>query len=256
MIRSLVYDDRRLRNIEGDPLISTIIESAAAQCGMGLTYDFWGVFPSRLSQKPQGFLLRKGYAMWATALEPQVAAEMVDFLLFHQSGWVELDPLLAPLWGSVGEALYVMQYPPESLLPPFLFTVREDTPTAVADCNLGAGGILPKQYEASVVSLHLAHRRHVGCSVTLWEEERAVSAAAVSDIGSLFGEISYVATLPEFEGRGFGREMVYRCISALRRRGRTPLIACEESRRSFYEELGFISLGKTYLMTDDTLPAD
>lgn len=256
MIRTLAYDDRRLRDIHGDPLISTIIESAAAQCGMGLQYDFWGVFPSRYTHKAQGYILRKGYAMWATVLEPEVAAEMIDFLLFHQSGWVELDPILVPLWGSLGEALFVMQYPPETALPALTPDFREECPTAVCDCNLAAGGILPKQYEASVVNLHLAQRRHVGYTVSLWREDKVAAAAAITDMGSRYGEISYVATLPEYEGQGFGRAMVYRCVAALRERSRIPLIACEEHRRSFYEELGFLPLGKTYLMTDETFAAE
>lgn len=256
MIRSLSYDDRRLADIPGDPLISTIIESAAAQCGMGLQYDFWGVFPARFGKKPLGYILRKGYSMWATALVPEAAAEMVDFLLFHQCGWVELDPVLAPLWGSTGEALYVMQYPGDAPLALPSLSYREDTPTAVCDCNLGAAGILPAQYEPSVVNLHLARRRHVGYSVTHWEGEAAVSAAAVTDTGSRYGEISYVATLPGWEGRGFGRAMVALCIANLRGRGRIPLIACEEKRCSFYEELGFLPMGKTYIMTEDVSAAD
>lgn len=256
MIRTISYDDRRLLNIAGDPLISTIIESAAAQCGMGLQYDFWGVFPTRFAKKPLGYILRKGYSMWATVLVPEAAAEMIDFLLFHQSGWVELDPILAQLWGSMGEALYVMQYPEDAMLDFPIIDYREDTPTAVCDCNLGASGILPAQYEPSVVNLHLARRRHVGYSVTHWEDGAVVSAAAVTDTGSRYGEISYVATLPEWEGRGFGRAMVGLCIANLRERGRIPLIACEEKRQSFYEELGFTPLGKTYIMTEDALYPD
>ncbi len=251
MIRTLSYDDRRLRNISGDPLISTIIESAARLCGFGLIYDFWGVFPGRFSRHPQGFILRKGSAMWATAIDPEAAPEMVNFIRFHQSGWVELDPLLASFWGTPGEELFVMQYPPERDIPLLPVTVREGTPTAVADCNLGAGGILPRQYEVSVVNLHLAERRRVGCSVTHWEEETAVSAAAVCDSGSRYGEISYVATLPDYEGRGFGRAMVYRAAEALREREKIPLIACEPHRLSFYEELGFETIGKSYLMVEE-----
>ena len=36
MIRRLAYDDRRLRDLPGEPLLATMIESAARCCGMGL----------------------------------------------------------------------------------------------------------------------------------------------------------------------------------------------------------------------------
>lgn len=254
MIHSLAYDDRRLRDIPGDPLISTIIESAARQCGMGLQYDFWGVFPRRFHHEPQGFLLRKGYAMWATVLEPEAAPEMIDFLRFNQSGWVELDPILAPLWGSEGEMLHVMSYPPEQPLTVPDLPYEEFCATAVADCNLAAEGIQPRQHEASIANLHLAQRRRVGYTVCLREGKTAISSAAVSDSGSRYGEISYVATLPAYEGKGLGRAVVRRCIAELRAHGRIPLVACEEKRRTFYEELGFSPLGATYLMVEP--PAD
>lgn len=254
MIRVLAYDDPRLREIDGDPMISTVIESAARQCGMGLQYDFWIAVPSRFAKKPQGFLLRKGFAMWATALDPEAVPEMVDFIRFNWSGWVELDPLLAAKWGKEGELLHIMQYPPESQLSVPELEYHEFCAAEVARCNLAADGIEPRQYEASVANLHLAQRRRVGYTVSLREGDTTVSAAAVTDMGSRYGEISYVATLPDHEGRGLGRAVVRRCIAELRTHERIPLIACEEKRRTFYEELGFIRLGPTYLMTDDDVP--
>ena len=249
MIKSLSYDDVRLRDIPGDPLISTIIESAARQCGFGLRYDFWGVFPRRFARKSLGYILRKGESIWATVLDPAAAPELIEFLRFHESGWVELDPILAALWEGQGDILTVMEYPENISCPAPLISFREGTPTAVADCNLGAGGIEQKQYEASVVNLHLAERRRVGYSVTHWEEESPVSAAAVCDLGSRYGEISYVATLPRWEGHGFGRQMVYRCAEVLREKGRIPVIACEDHRISFYRELGFIETGTSTIFT-------
>lgn len=250
MIRYLSYEDIRLRHIEGDPLISTMIEAAARQCGMGLLYDFWAVFPNRRSRTAQGFILRKGHAIWATVCAPEAAPEMIDFLRFHQTGWMELDPTLAALWGDEGETLCVLRLPEEAPLPPCSLPLRENCATAVADCNLAAGALRPEQYEAAVVALHLAQRRRVGYTVSLWEEGRAVSAAAVTDRGHRAGQISYVATLPSHEGKGYGRAMVFRCAAELRAAGLLPLVACEADRRSFYEELGFLFLDTTHLFAE------
>lgn len=244
MIRGIAYDDRRLRDIRGDPLVSTIIESAAAQCGFGLIYEFWGVFPERFSRNPEGFMLRKGNgAVWATAATGRAARECAEFLHFHEEGWVETDERIARLTARPREELLVMGYPEDRPVPAVGLPVREGTPTEVADCNLAAGAITPDQHEASTVNLHLAQRRRVGCSVTYWEDGRPVAAAAVTDIGSRYGQISYVATLPSREGNGFGRAMVWKCAGILRERGKIPLLACETRRKTFYEEAGFRPVG-------------
>ena len=36
MIRRLAYDDRRLRDLPGEPLLAPMIESAARCCGVGV----------------------------------------------------------------------------------------------------------------------------------------------------------------------------------------------------------------------------
>lgn len=246
MIRSLAYDDRRLRDIGGEPLLATMVESAARCCGMGLVYEFWGVYEGRRDRVPKGFILQKGHALWATALCPEAVPEIMDFLRWRQEGWVMLCPTLSAAWrqetGETGLSLAVMALPdtvslPESHLPEAAYC--PDTATAVADCNLAVVELTPAQYETAVVNLHLAERRHVGYTVTLRQDGRAVSAAAVTDCGTRYGQISYVATLPEYEGQGLGRAVVYRCAEWLRERGRTPLIACEAHRESFYAGLGF-----------------
>ena len=84
MIRSLAYDDRRLRDIGGEPLLATMVESAARCCGMGLVYEFWGVYEGRRDRVPKGFILQKGHALWATALCPEAVPEIVDFLRWRQ----------------------------------------------------------------------------------------------------------------------------------------------------------------------------
>ena len=68
------------------------------------------------------------------------------------------------------------------------------------------------------MNLHLAERRRVGHTVTLERDGKAVSAAAVTDCGTRYGQISYVATLPEYEGQGYGRAVVYHCAGWLRKR--------------------------------------
>ena len=80
MIRRLAYDDRRLRDLPGEPLLATMIESAARCCGMGLIYEFWGVYEGLLDRTPRGVILQKGHSLWASAFTPEAAPEMVDFL--------------------------------------------------------------------------------------------------------------------------------------------------------------------------------
>lgn len=60
MIRGLSYDDRRLRDLPGEPLLATMVESAARCCGMGLIYEFWGVYEGLRDRTPKGVILAKG----------------------------------------------------------------------------------------------------------------------------------------------------------------------------------------------------
>ena len=64
MIRGLSYDDRRLRDLPGEPLLATMVESAARCCGMGLIYEFWGVYEGLRDRTPKGVILQKGHALW------------------------------------------------------------------------------------------------------------------------------------------------------------------------------------------------
>ena len=254
MVRSLAYDDRRLRDIGGEPLLATMVESAARCCGMGLLYEFWGVYEGRRDRVPKGFILQKGHALWATTLCPEAAPEIVDFLRWRQEGWVMLCPTLSAAWreetGETGLPLTVMTLPEDAAftLPEAEYCPR--TATAVADCNLAVGELTPAQYETAVVNLHLAERRHVGYTVTLRQDGKAVSAAAVTDCGTRRGQISYVATLPEYEGQGLGRAAVYCCAAWLRERGLTPLVACEAHRESFYAGLGFLPVSGVTVFTE------
>ena len=65
MIRGLSYDDRRLRDLPGEPLLATMVESAARCCGMGLIYEFWGVYEGLRDRTPKGVILQKGPAPFA-----------------------------------------------------------------------------------------------------------------------------------------------------------------------------------------------
>ena len=217
MIRGLSYDDRRLRDLPGEPLLATMVESAARCCGMGLIYEFWGVYEGLRDRTPKGVILQKGHALWASAFCPEAAAEIVDFLQWRQEGWVMLCPTLAALWR--------------------------------ADCNLAVVELTPAQYETAVVNLHLAERRRVGHTVTLERDGKAVSAAAVTDCGTRYGQISYVATLPEYEGQGYGRAVVYHCAGWLREKNLIPLVACETHRESFYAGLGFQKVSEVTVFT-------
>ena len=123
------------------------------------------------------------------------------------------------------------------------------TATAVADCNLAVVELTPAQYETAVVNLHLAERRRVGYTVTLQRDGRAVSAAAVTDCGTRYGQISYVATLPEYEGQGYGRAVVYHCAGWLQEKNLIPLVACEPHRESFYAGLGFQKISEVTVFT-------
>ena len=224
MIRGLSYDDRRLRDLPGEPLLATMVESAARCCGMGLIYEFWGVYEGLRDRTPKGVILQKGHALWASAFCPEAAAEIVDFLQWRQEGWMMLCPTLAALWrektGEAGLPLAVMELP-----------------------------VSPVQYEAAVVNLHLAERRRVGHTVTLERDGKAVSAAAVTDCGTRYGQISYVATLPEYEGQGYGRAVVYHCAGWLREKNLIPLVACETHRESFYAGLGFQKISEVTVFT-------
>lgn len=115
MIRGLSYDDRRLRDLPGEPLLATMVESAARCCGMGLIYEFWGVYEGLRDRTPKGVILQKGHALWASAFCPEAAAEIVDFLQWRQEGWVMLCPTLTALWrkktGEAGLPLAVMELP-------------------------------------------------------------------------------------------------------------------------------------------------
>lgn len=173
MIRGLSYDDRRLRDLPGEPLLATMVESAARCCGMGLIYEFWGVYEGLRDRTPKGVILQKGHALWASAFCP----------------------------------------------------------------------------EAAVVNLHLAERRRVGHTVTLERDGKAVSAAAVTDCGTRYGQISYVATLPEYEGQGYGRAVVYHCAGWLQEKNLIPLVACETHRESFYAGLGFQKISEVTVFT-------
>ena len=254
MIRRLAYDDRRLRDLPGEPLLATMIESAARCCGMGLLYEFWGVFEGRLGRSPKGLLLQKGRSLWATALCGEAVPEMVDFLRFRQEGWLMLCPRLADAWPGAGLPLRVMALPGDAACPVPEREYFPHTATAVADCNLAVGELTPQQYEAAVVNLHLAQRRRVGIAVTLQQDGRPVAAAAVTDSGSRWGQISYVATLPDCEGQGLGRAVVYRCAGWLRERGLVPLVACEAHRESFYAGLGFEQISEVAVFAHESRP--
>ena len=119
----------------------------------------------------------------------------------------------------------------------------------MADCNLAVVELTPAQYETAVVNLHLAERRRVGYTVTLQRDGRAVSAAAVTDCGTRYGQISYVATLPEYEGQGYGRAVVYHCAGWLQEKNLIPLVACETHRESFYAGLGFQKISEVTVFT-------
>lgn len=256
MIRRLAYDDRRLRDLPGEPLLATMIESAARCCGMGLVYEFWGVYGGLRDRTPQGVILQKGHSLWASAFTPEAAPEMVDFLRWRNEGWVMLCSALAPLWrqenGEPELSLAVMALPdavslPEGHLPEAAYCPQ--MATAVADCNLAVVELTPAQYETAVVNLHLAERRRVGHTVTLQRDGRAVSAAAVTDCGTRYGQISYVATLPEYEGQGYGRAVVYHCAGWLQEKNLIPLVACETHRESFYAGLGFQKISEVTVFT-------
>jgi len=253
MIRGLSYDDRRLRDLPGEPLLATMVESAARCCGMGLIYEFWGVYEGLRDRAPKGVILQKGHALWASVFCPEAAAEIVDFLQWRQEGWVMLCPTLAALWrekaGEAGLPLAVMELP-EGVgfsLPEAEY--RTHTATAAAGCNRAVGEVSPAQYEAAVVNLHLAERRRVGHTVTLERDGKAVSAAAVTDCGTRYGQISYVATLPEYEGQGYGRAVVYHCAGWLLEKNLIPLVACEAHRESFYAGLGFQKISEVTVFT-------
>ena len=182
MIRGLSYDDRRLRDLPGEPLLATMVESAARCCGMGLIYEFWGVYEGLRDRTPKGVILQKGHALWASAFYPEAAAEIVDFLQWRQEGWVMLCPTLAALWrektGEAGLPLAVMELPEGVGVSLPEAEYRTHTATAAAGCNRAVGEVSPAQYEAAVVNLHLAERRRVGHTVTLERDGKAVSAAA------------------------------------------------------------------------------
>ena len=76
-----------------------------------------------------------------------------------------------------------------------------------------------------------------------------VSAAAVTDCGTRYGQISYVATLPEYEGQGYGRAVVYHCAGWLQEKNLIPLVACETHRESFYAGLGFQKISEVTVFT-------
>ena len=183
----------------------------------------------------------------------ELLTEIVDFLQWRQEGWVMLCPTLAALWrkktGEAGLPLAVMELP-EGVgfsLPEAEY--RTHTATAAAGCNRAVGEVSPAQYEAAVVNLHLAERRRVGHTVTLERDGKAVSAAAVTDCGTRYGQISYVATLPEYEGQGYGRAVVYHCAGWLLEKNLIPLVACEAHRESFYAGLGFQKISEVTIFT-------
>ena len=165
-----------------------------------------------------------------------------------------LCPLLADAWPGAGLPLRVMALPKDAACPVPEREYFSHTATAVADCNLAVGELTPQQYEAAVVNLHLAQRRRVGIAVTLQQDGRPVAAAAVTDSGSRWGQISYVATLPDCEGQGLGRAVVYRCADWLRERGLVPLVACEAHRESFYAGLGFEKISEVAVFAHESRP--
>ena len=223
MIRRLAYDDRRLRDLPGEPLLATMVESAARCCGMGLVYEFWGVYGGLRDRTPQGVILQKGHSLWASAFTPEAAPVIVDYLRWRNEGWVMLCPALSPLWRQEnGE--------PELSL-------------AVMELPEGVGFSLPEaEYRTHTATA-------VGYTVTLQRDGRAASAAAVTDCGTRYGQISYVATLPEYEGQGYGRAVVYHCAGWLQEKNLIPLVACEAHRESFYAGLGFQKISEVTVFT-------
>ena len=164
-----------------------------------------------------------------------------------------LCPTLAALWrektGEAGRPLAVMELPEGVGVSLPEAEYRTHTATAAAGCNRAVGEVSPAQYEAAVVNLHLAERRRVGHTVTLERDGKAVSAAAVTDCGTRYGQISYVATLPEYEGQGYGRAVVYHCAGWLQEKNLIPLVACEAHRESFYAGLGFQKISEVTIFT-------
>lgn len=117
--------------------------------------------------------------------------------------------------------------------------MREITYTETAD------GVRSEQLEGFFVGwpkpptaeVHLKLLRASDCIVLAWMGERVVGYATALSDGVLFSVVTSIEVLPEFQGRGLGRELMNRMLARLGGVYATDLV-CDEGVAPFYEGLG------------------
>ncbi len=76
---------------------------------------------------------------------------------------------------------------------------------------------------------------------------QVVGTARLVDKGEGVGKIGRVAVLPEYRGRGFGRDLMRQVMEAGFRRFQTLMLDAQLAVIPFYEALGFAAEGDVFL---------
>lgn len=197
---------------------------------------------------------RQAHLGRGNAFARRYAADMAPFLGVRDAG-PEAAAAMADL-AVVGEALYLVGVAPASApgwsltaLPPVARMVFQGraAPESSAEgvCVLGPADV--PEMLALMGAVYPGYFRprtpEMGLYLGIREDNRLVAMAGQRMCPQDAREISGVATLPEFRGRGHARRLVSILVGEILREGLTPFLhvdADNDAARTAYEKSGFV----------------
>lgn len=211
--------------------------------------DFWLVLEDAL---PVGAVSRLGSALTVTGTaDPE---ELAEFLSAVGGVSVELEAPLAEqtnhfldapfttswiLCGERREQSDCPEYPAEIGPAEDLRTVYNLL------CRAQAGFAQAVRYEAWLTEISHKVRHHLAEIYLLKVDDLIISTSSILFQDETRAVLAFVATDPDFSGRGCGRQMVCYTAGRALEQGRTPYVLIEKDElRPFYERCGFIPCGR------------
>ena len=196
---------------------------------------------------------RQSHLGRGNALARRYAADMAPFLGVRDAG-PEAAAAMAEL-ADAGEALYLVDVAPESApgwsmtgLPPIAQMIFDGHTPPVAD-DEGVDVLGPADVPEMLALMGAVYPGYfrprtpeMGLYLGIREGGRLVAMAGQRMGLEGFREISGVATLPEFRGRGHARRLVSLLVGEILREGLTPILhvdADNASAKAAYEKAGF-----------------
>lgn len=220
--------------------------STAMECDLAVNPDLqcWEIREEK-SGTVRGLLTKDG-GFWRLILRGAQAYTFDVLSFLNLLGWetLETDTCL-PLGGIKILPAFFCPKPIAWSLPPEIsvsfHTQTEEGHSEWEFARLQSqAGVFPEQQiPAYLSSLSMKIRRGTAESYLFHFGGRVVAGANLCAIGQKRAIISGVAVLPEYRGRGLGKLAVSFAAHQAFRKGKVPILCCEQPLKDFYQSMGF-----------------